>query len=62
MSSAVTAKELRRYVGYAEIEEATGMDKRQLHRLVAAQAPQPDGIPTNASSLPSPRSDARTAC
>ncbi|MCC7251619.1 AlpA family phage regulatory protein [Hyphomicrobium sp.] len=49
MSNAVTAArtELPRYVGYVEIAEATGLDRRQIQRLMArGKFPKPDGIPT----------------
>jgi predicted DNA-binding transcriptional regulator AlpA len=47
MSNAVARAELPRYVGYVEIAEATGMDKRQIQRLMArGKFPKPDGIPT----------------
>lgn len=39
--------QLPRYIGYSEIADATGMDKRQIQRLMAqGKFPRPDGIPT----------------
>ncbi len=45
--SAAAPLELPKYVGYVEIAETTGMDKRQIQRLMACgKFPKPDGIPT----------------
>lgn len=39
--------DLPRYVGYAEIAESAGIDKRQIQRMMAAgRFPKPDNIPT----------------
>lgn len=47
MQKPIRPTELPRYVGYAEIEETTGIDKRQIQRLmVQGKFPRPDGIPT----------------
>jgi predicted DNA-binding transcriptional regulator AlpA len=47
MTNAAAQSELPKYVGYAEIAAATGMDKRQIQRLMArGKFPKPDGIPT----------------
>ena len=46
-ASNVARTELPRYVGYVEIAEATGLDRRQIQRLMArGKFPKPDGIPT----------------
>jgi len=46
-ANAAALSELPRYVGYVEIAEATGLDRRQIQRLMAqSKFPRPDGIPT----------------
>lgn len=47
MTKAALKTELPRYVGYAEIAEATGIDRRTLQRLIArGNFPKPDALPT----------------
>ena len=47
MAKTAARAELPRYVGYAEIAEATGIDKRQIQREMArGKFPKPDALPT----------------
>ena len=47
MSKAAPKIELPRYVGYAEIAEATGIDRRTIQRLMErGKFPKPDALPT----------------
>ncbi len=47
MSRVVAKTELPRYVGYAEIAEATGIEKHTIQRLMkAGKFPKPDALPT----------------
>ena len=47
MSKAAIKVELPSYVGYAEIAEATGIDRRTIQRLMErGKFPKPDALPT----------------
>ena len=47
MSKAAIKAELPKYVGYAEIAEATGIDRRTIQRLrERGKFPKPDALPT----------------
>ena len=47
MIRAATKTELPKYVGYAEIAEATGIDRRTIQRLMErGKFPKPDALPT----------------
>lgn len=47
MTNAAAKAELPKYVGYAEIAEATGINKRQIQRLIErGKFPKPDALPT----------------